>query len=75
MVIFVSLIYLGIIGLEVPYLLKKKMWRELAVFGFILLLAMIYSFGLLLDRQLPNLVKGMELLFGPLTRIMENVLG
>lgn len=75
MVIMVSLAYLGIIFIQVPYMVRNTLWRELAAFSFLLVLAMVYSFGLLLDWQLPNLVEGLKVLFVPVTQFMEQLLG
>ncbi|MDD3364029.1 MAG: hypothetical protein PHZ03_03535 [Syntrophomonas sp.] len=75
MIIAVSLAYLGIIFIQVPYMVKNALWPELAAFSFLLVLAMVYSFGLLLNWQLPNLIDGLKLLFIPVTQFMEQMLG
>lgn len=74
MIIVVGLVYAGIIGIEAPYLVKKRLWKELLAFSFFLTLAMIYSFGPLLNWQPPNLVDGLKVLFIPVTLFMEHLL-
>lgn len=74
MVYLISLIFLGIIGLEAPPLLKKKMWRELAAFGVLLVIAMIYGYGQVLDLPLPSPTDGIEAVFRPLSEYIEKLL-
>lgn len=74
MIIMVSIVYLGIIAVEVPHLIKSALWRELLAFSFLLLLSMAYGFGLMFNLQLPNLVNGLEALFGPVSQYMVQLL-
>lgn len=74
MVCLLSLIFMGIITLEAPGLIKKKMWRELAAFGIVLVIGMIYSFGLALDLPLPNPTVGVEAVFKPLSEYLDKIL-
>ena len=74
LIIVVSVVYAVIIAVEVPNMVRKKLWRELIVYSFIMLLAIIYSFGLLLNWQLPNLLDGLEILFTPVTQYFEKLL-
>ena len=69
-----SLAYVGMAVIEVPHMIKSKLWRELLVFCFFMLIAMIYSFGLVLNWKLPNLVTGLGYIFDPVTRLMEQLL-
>lgn len=75
MIILVGCVYAGIIALTVPQMVKNTLWRELMAFSFILVLAIVYSFGLLFNLQLPNLVDLLEVLFIPVTKFMEQMLG
>ncbi len=72
-IIALSLVYLAIIAAEVPYLLKSKLWKELAAFSILLLLALFYSIGLVLDKPLPNLIDLLEILFVPVTKFLEQL--
>lgn len=74
MVYLLTLIFLTIIALEVPGLVKKKMWRELAAFSVLLVLGMIYSYGQVLNLPLPNPTRGIEAVFKPLGQYLEKVL-
>lgn len=66
--------YIGMAVIEMPHMIKSRLWRELLVFCFFMVTAMIYSYGLILNWQLPNLVQGLALLFGPLTGLMQKLL-
>jgi len=72
-IIAVSFVYLGIIAIEVPHLIKSSLWRELMAFSFLLLVAMVYSFGLLFNWPLPNLVDSLEVIFKPVTQFFEQL--
>ncbi|SFR00233.1 hypothetical protein [Desulfoscipio geothermicus] len=71
MVILVILAFLGIIGIEVPGLVKKKMWRELIAFSVLLLVGMALSIPQALGIQVPSPNKPIELLFKPLVEWMR----
>lgn len=74
MVLAVGLAYVGMALIEMPHMVKSKLWRELLAFCFFMLIAMIYSFGLILNWQLPNLVQGLGMLFDPVTGFLKQVL-
>ncbi|KJS12325.1 MAG: hypothetical protein JL56_12930 [Desulfotomaculum sp. BICA1-6] len=74
MVYLLTLIFLGIIAFEVPGLVRKKMWRELAAFSVLLVIGMIYSYGQVLDIPLPNPTKGIEAVFKPVSQYLDQVL-
>ncbi|MGE5390636.1 MAG: hypothetical protein ACM3PE_06180 [Deltaproteobacteria bacterium] len=69
-----GLAYVGMAVIEMPHMIKSKLWRELLVFCFLMLTTMIYSFGLILNWHLPNLVHGLGLLFDPVTGLMQKLL-
>lgn len=54
MLILLVIAFLGIILFEVPGLIQKKYWRELAVFSGFLLFAFIISLLQVLGVKLPN---------------------
>ncbi|MDA8234566.1 MAG: hypothetical protein M0Z31_07210 [Clostridia bacterium] len=60
MVLVLVLVFLAIIAMEVPSLVKKQMWRELVAFSLLLLIGMVFSFGQALGYQMPNPNKGIE---------------
>jgi hypothetical protein len=53
-IVLLALLFLGIIFLEVPRLIRKKMWRELIAFTIILALGFCLSFGQVIGLPLPN---------------------
>lgn len=70
MVYLLILFFFFIILLEVPGLVKKKMWRELTAFSIFLLLGMALSIPQVLGFPVPNPGKPMEILFKPFTQWM-----
>lgn len=66
------LLAFGIIALaEVPSLVKKKMWRELAAFSLYFLLGLALSLPQALGLKLPNPTKAIEALFRPLSELLK----
>jgi len=65
MVIVVVLVFLVIIALEVPGLVKEKMWRELTAFAVLLSFGMALSIPQALGLQLPSPNAPIELIFKP----------
>ncbi|OPX87160.1 MAG: hypothetical protein A4E53_02620 [Pelotomaculum sp. PtaB.Bin104] len=74
MIILVSLVIVGIIAIEAPRLIKKRLWREAAAFSVLLLVGMVYSFGLALNWRLPNPVNVLKAVFFPVTQYLEHLL-
>lgn len=74
MLFLASLIFIAIIAFEVPDLIKKKMWRELAAFGVLMLIGMFYSYGQILDLPLPNPTEGIMAIFKPVSQYLEKLL-
>lgn len=74
MIILLILVFAAIIALEVPGLLRKKMWRELAAFSVLLLIGMVLSFGQVLKLPLPNPTRGIEAVFRPVSQYLEKLL-
>lgn len=74
MLILVGMFFIVVIALELPYLIKNKLWREVAAFSGLIIIGMIYGFGLVLDLQIPNLVDLVEIVFIPVTRFIEQML-
>ncbi|MHB8158538.1 MAG: hypothetical protein ACYDEQ_14325, partial [Desulfocucumaceae bacterium] len=73
-VILISLIFIFIIALEAPGMIKKKMWRELTVFSTLLLIGMVYSFGLALNIPMPNPTDAIMTIFEPVSKYFDKVL-
>ncbi len=69
-----SVIFIVIIGLEAPRLIKGKMWRELGVFFGLLLLGAGLSFAMVLDIPVPNPTNMMEKMFEPVGMWIDKIL-
>ncbi|MDK2888973.1 MAG: hypothetical protein PWP72_1851 [Thermoanaerobacter sp.] len=69
-----SLLFIAIIVLQVPPLVKQKMWRELVAYSVLMVVAMFYSYGLALNIPLPNPARVVEIVFTPVTSMIQKVL-
>lgn len=74
MIFLLGLIFIGIIAVEAPGLIKKRMWRELAAFLGLLIIGMIYSYGQVLDLPLPNPTDLIMAIFKPVSQYLEKIL-
>lgn len=66
MIFLLGLVFLGIIFLIIPPLVKNKMWREIVVFAVYLLIGMAISVPLVLGFDFPSPDKAIEAIFKPL---------
>ncbi|GAB6159175.1 hypothetical protein JCM39194_23750 [Desulfotomaculum varum] len=73
--LLITLAYIIIIALELPGLLVRRRRRELLAFGLLLLPAMLYSYGLVLDLPLPNPSDWLTAVLQPLAMQMEHMFG
>ncbi|MGB9793333.1 MAG: hypothetical protein ACPLTR_12295, partial [Thermacetogeniaceae bacterium] len=64
------LIGTGMALYEVPKLLKAGMRQELIAFSALLLVAVCLAGALVLRLPVPNPTQGIEMLFGPLCRML-----
>ncbi len=64
MIFLLIAIFIIIILIDVPPLVKKKMYKELAAFTVLFLIGAVYSLGQFYGWALPNPVKGLQVLFG-----------
>ncbi|AGL00892.1 hypothetical protein [Desulfoscipio gibsoniae] len=71
MVLLMILAFLGIIGLEVPGLVRKKMWRELTAFAALLVIGMALSIPQTLGMTIPNPNTYIEILFKPMVEWLK----
>ena len=70
----ISLIFITVIALELPYLVKNKLWKEMAAFSGLLATGMVYSFGIVLEWDLPHLLDLIETVFTPVSQFIEQML-
>jgi len=66
LIFLLGLVFLGIICLEVPPLVKNKKWRELIAFAVFLWLGMVLAVPLVLGFDFPSPTKAIETIFKPL---------
>lgn len=71
MVVLLILLFIGIALFEVPGLVKKKMWPELAAFSVFLLIGMCLSIPQVLGVKMPNPNKAIEALFMPIAEMLK----
>ncbi|MCL6639279.1 MAG: hypothetical protein K6T80_06325 [Firmicutes bacterium] len=71
MVFLLILAFLIIIALEVPGLVQKKAWRELAAFSVFLLLGFALALPQVLGFRVPNPNEAIEALFRPLSEWLK----
>ena len=63
-----------IIALEVPGLVRREMWRELATFGGLMVVGMTLSTAEVLGIELPTLTELTNVIFTPLYEVMHQFL-
>ncbi len=71
MIVLLIIVFIGIVLLEVPGLIKQKMWRELAAFSFYLFIGMALSIPQVLGIILPNPSKAIEVLIKPVSELLK----
>ncbi|ADG83359.1 hypothetical protein [Thermincola potens] len=74
MIALLILIFIVIIAYEVPPLIREKQWRALAVFGTLMLAAMLFSFLAVLGLPVPNISTVVETLFEPVSEAITRLL-
>lgn len=72
MVLLLIVLFAAIIFLEVPSLIKKKMWGELIAFSVLMSIGMFLSITQALDIKLPNPTKAIEMIFQPLAELIKS---
>lgn len=75
MIAIILLGFAAIILLQVPGLVKKKMWRELGAFSAYLLIGMALVIPQVLGVKLPNPNEAILVLFKPLADLMKDSMG
>jgi len=60
MVLLLIIIFIGIILVDVPDMIKSGYWHELKIFSVFLVAAFIMSVLYIIGIPIPNPVKGME---------------
>ncbi|RKL61673.1 hypothetical protein DXT63_15560 [Thermoanaerobacteraceae bacterium SP2] len=71
MILLLLLLFAGVVLMEVPGMVKNKMWRELAVFFIFLVVGMGLSIPQVLGLKIPNPTKAIEAIFKPLSDLLK----
>jgi hypothetical protein len=69
-IILLVAVFTAIGVFEIPKILEKRLWRELFVFSFLLVLGFTLSVLLALDVPVPSPVKGIRSLMNPILRLL-----
>lgn len=70
-ILLVVLVFIFIALLEIPALLKKKAWREMAAFSFFLVLGFALALPQVLGIEIPNPNKLIEDIFEPMSKLLN----
>jgi intracellular septation protein A len=70
----ILVIVAGIIAIDVPYLLRKKLKKELWIFSIILLFGTALSVAQALNIKVPNPLDWVTAIYKPLSDMIEKVL-
>jgi len=70
-IVLLIVLFIGIVLVEVPGLVKKRMWRELVAFSVYLWIGMALSIPLALGVDLPNPTWAIEALVKPLSEFLR----
>lgn len=66
-------IFIIIILIEVPKLIKDKMWGEVMAFSGLLLFGMVLSIAASLQVKVPNPTVLTEMIFGPPSKLLISI--
>lgn len=63
-----------IVAMELPRLIKQKIYREIVIFFVLIALGITLSLGQVLQLPIPNVTKGIETVTSPIFKSMEKIL-
>lgn len=69
-VIIITLVVISLSAVQVPHIIKNKLYKELAVSVALISIALIYSYSEVLDWKLPGPTKFIEVIFDPVSKIV-----
>ncbi|MDO7786642.1 hypothetical protein [Desulforamulus aquiferis] len=74
-VVLLTLFFSGVIYLQISPLLKRKNWKEMIAYLSIMGVGIFYSYGYVLNLEVPNPTDLVEAIFKPMTKLLEGFLG
>ena len=63
-----------IVAIELPRLIKQKIYREIVIFFVLIALGITLSLGQVLQLPIPNVTKGIETVIRPIFKAVERIL-
>lgn len=73
-ILLLTLFFAGALYLQVPSLIKGKNLREIIAYSFIMGIGILYSYGYVLDIEMPNPTKAIDAVFRPVTQMLDKLL-
>lgn len=70
MIYLVSIIYIAIMSIQIPVLIKKKLYNELIVYFAVMTLTFLYSYSALEGWNFPTPSSIIEAIFEPVSRMV-----
>lgn len=64
-----------ILIIQVPPIIKRKNIREILAYSFMMLSGMVYFYAYILNVELPTPINAINVVFTPLTKLLEQILG
>ncbi|QNB47882.1 hypothetical protein BR63_17425 [Thermanaerosceptrum fracticalcis] len=63
-----------IVAIELPRLIKQKIYREIVIFFVLIAIGITLSLGQVLQLPIPNITKGIETVTRPIFKTVERIL-
>ena len=70
-----SVFFAVILYLQLPPIMKRKNIREIGAYTIFMLLGATYSYGYVLDIEMPNPTQLVNFIFRPVTQVLDKLLG
>ncbi|GAB6180502.1 hypothetical protein JCM14036_18210 [Desulfotomaculum defluvii] len=74
-VIALTIIFALILYLQLPSIIKRNNIREIGAYSSLMLIGIIYTYGYVLDIELPNPTHAVDFVFRPVTELLNKLLG
>lgn len=63
-----------IVAIELPRLIKQKIYHKIVIFFVLIILGITLSLGQVLQLPIPNVTKGIETVTRPIFKVVETIL-